>query len=760
MISNDLRGDATPGKNLSEIERALSPEISRLLVDPYAQGAWIESDEDAKERIDLNRYWRILLKHKWIVIGVLVLSLAVGVAVTLMTTPIYRASTTLQIDRESAKIVNVQTVDPAEQMIAGDEFFQTEYGRLKSRRLAVLVVDSLNLASNDNFYIAMGGKVDWSKTAPSEVPAKRRLNAINAFTRQLSVAPVRGSRLVNVSFDSPDRRIAAQLANATAENYISDNLNRRFEQSAYARQFLEERLAQQRVKLEDSQRQLVAYATQQQIINVQTGGEQGSGAVQSLTAANLVALNTALAGARGERIKAEERWRQAQGSALSLGEVLKNPTIQDLTQAKAKAQAEYEDKGRVLKPDHPEMQQIAARVTELERQVQIETRNVQNSYKIDYDVALNQERAFERQVDQLKGSVMDLRNRSIQYDILQREVDTNQTLYDGLLQRYKEIGISGGIGINNISIVDRAEVPIKPSRPRPALNLAMAAFAGLAFGVLIAFLIELLDESIGTPEDVEAKLGVPLLGSVPKLDRKENPVSAMEDVRSPMSEAYYSIRTALQFSTPNGAPSSIVVTSSRPSEGKSTSSLAIARGFARLGRRVLLIDGDLRNPSMHRHLGVSNDVGLSKCLTGSASLASVIQPTDVPTLNFVPCGTLPPNPAELLAGPHLKNLIQEATGLWDVVIIDGPPVLGLTDAPILAAAVEGVVFAVEASATRRSVAKIAMRRLKVGNARIVGIILTKFNAKKASYGSGYGYAYDYNYGSRPHLTSGKSATES
>jgi capsular exopolysaccharide synthesis family protein len=391
---------------------------------------------------------------------------------------------------------------------------------------------------------------------------------------------------------------------------------------------------------------------------------------------------------------------------------------------------------------------MRAQSAELDTQIKQAMANIQQSLKVNYDVALNQEKSFQDQVKKAQTATLDMGTRSIQYNILQREADTYRSLYEALLQRYKEVGLLGGITTNNISIVDRAEVPPKPYQPKPLLNMALALVGGLGIGVLLASLIELLDESIATPEDLESKLNIPLLGSVPKLAKGHSPADALMDQRSAFSEAYYSIRTALQFSTAHGAPSSLLVTSSRPSEGKSTSALAIAKNFARVGKRVLLVDGDMRNPSMHRHMGADNGQGLSNLLTGSMRIDQVALVTDTPNLSFIPCGPLPPNPAELLSGGSLRTFLDDALNLFDLVVIDGPPVLGLADAPTLAAAVAGTVFVVESRGTRRGLGRTALQRLQLGRAHLLGGLLTKFDAKQSAYGygAGYAYAYDYNYG--------------
>jgi len=279
---------------------------------------------------------------------------------------------------------------------------------------------------------------------------------------------------------------------------------------------------------------------------------------------------------------------------------------------------------------------------------------------------------------------------------------------------------------------------------------------GLGLGVLAALVLEALDETLATPDDVEKKLGVAVLGVTPFLEKGETPLEALADIRSGFSEAYYSLRTALQFSTPDGAPGTLLVTSARPAEGKSTTAYATALNLARVGKRVLLVDGDLRNPSMHRVVGVENERGMSNLLSGSADLAGVVRPTSQENLFFIPCGPLPPNPAELWGGDRLPQFLAETRNNFDHVVIDGPPVLGFADSPILAAAVSGVLFALESRGTRRGQARGALKRLQVGRAHLLGVVLTKFSTKSAAYNyGGYDYAYDYHYGAEPEAKAGK-----
>lgn len=717
-------------------------------------------DDDEGGGLNLAAYWHIIVKHRFVIGGAALAALMIGVILTLMTTPIYRATATIQIDREVTRIVDIEGTEP----VAGRDvdFYETQFGLLRSRSLAERVVRRENLASDPAFMAQKTGSSiselgrlfgrPRAEVAVAGTPEARARIATAKLVSGITVAPVSRSSLVDISYESSDPEVAQRVVNAVAENYIGANLDRRFEGAGYARNFLEEKLATVKAQLEKSERDLVAYAQSQGIVNVNAGSSPTGGAAEtagsSLVASDLVAMNAALTTAKSNRIAAEQRWNQARTSGMSLPQIMSNETVQNLRGQLATLQSQYQDKLQTYKPDFPVMVSLKAQIDTIEGQIAAEAQSVRQSVQAEYQLALRQEQELSSQVAALKGGVMDLRGRSIQYNILQREVDTNRSLYDGLLQRYKDIGVAGGIGTNNISIVDRAQMPRSPYKPNLMNNLAVALGVGLLLGVGAAFGLEALDETIKAPGDIEAKLNIPLMGAIPLIDKGASVEEAMADPRSAMSEAYYSVRTALQFSTNDGVPRSLLVTSARPSEGKSTTATFLARNFAKLGMNVLLVDGDLRNPSLHRILRAESGVGITNYLTGSATMAELVQATDQPNLSFIPCGPLPPNPAELLAGATIRAMISEAEAGFDLLIVDGPPVMGLADAPLLASAVAGTVLVIEAGQTRRGLAKAAIRRLALGNARILGGILSKFNVRSAGYGYGYGdaYAYTYDYG--------------
>jgi capsular exopolysaccharide synthesis family protein len=706
--------------------------------------------------VDLAEYVQVLWKYRLLVAGIFAAVLALGTIFTLLLTPTYRASVTLEIDREASRVLNepADSLQPQESP-TGDEFYQTQYGLLKGRFLAERAVAALHLGDDEQALRLIGWRPPAFKSSqsPEDQRARRYSDAVTLVQKHITVAPVRASRLVRVEFDSRDPNFSARVANILAENFITANLDRRFEAASYAREFLEQHLAEEKQKLEASERAAVAYAAQQQIIAIpipQANGAPPTTATESLVASDLSALNGDLAAATNQRVQAEQHWRQAQSTpGVNLPEVLADPTFQQLEQDRAKAMADYQQKLATYKPDHPTMLELKGQLAAIDRSIAAQIASTQRSIQNQYETAVNQEKALQAKVDQLKTAMIDLNNRSIQYNILQRDVDTNRTLYDGLLQRYKEVGIAGGVGTNNVSIVDRALAPRKPAVPDIPLYLAISAALGLILGLGTAFVLDALDQGISAPGEVEGRLHLPLMGTVPTTERGVTPAQALKDPRSAISEAVNAIRTALQFSTSDGAPRTLLITSSRSAEGKTTTAAALAASFARLGGRVLLVDADLRNPSLHRVLGVKNTTGLSRFLAGAAGFEQVVQAAADGSLNVVTCGPLPPNPSELLAGPGLKAFLDQAENAFDLVIIDGPPVAGLSDAVSLAAAAVATLFVVEAVKVRRAAAREAIGRLQAVDARMVGVVLCKFDARNAAYGYEYSYRYNYAYGAKP-----------
>ncbi|WP_407166032.1 GumC family protein [Bradyrhizobium sp. ORS 111] len=769
-LSSDIAGRANPdrtaGAPIGDQNGSEPPphhEAARLPVVRHARGhypapsgetlpAYFSPDTAYAERpgqegsFDIHEYLWLLFKHRWLILSVAGIFLTAGLVWTLLTTPIYRASASLKIDRDVPRVVNAQDVQQGN--AANDvEFYQTQYELLKSRSLAERVARSIDL-SDDKAFLSAHAPSPWVKLRalifggePAEensTMSERQAAAAATVQANLIIQPVRSSSVVQISFDSPSAAVAARVVNAVQDSFIAENLERRLQATSYAKTFLEERIQELKVKLEDSEKELVAYADKQDIVDLSTSAK--SAGTQGLVAGNLAAANDALTKATGDRVRSELLWRQAETSdGLALPQILDNKSIQEIRSKRAELQAEYQQKLKSFKPAFPAMVQLKARINELDRQVKTEVNLTKDSLKSQYEAAVKQEKVSMRKVADLKSDFVDLRNRDIQYNILKREVDTNRTLYDGLLQRYKEIGVAGGVGTNNISVVDVAEVPGAPYSPNLRANLLRALLLGLLCGGFAAFGREQLDDSFRSVEDVEENLGLPLLGIVPRSDDLGDPKNLMDAPRSAIAEAYRSLRTALQFSTASGIPKTLLVTSASASEGKSTTAYLLARNFAALGMRVLLIDCDLRKPSLNTLIGCEASAGLSNCLAGSTKPPEVFRATNFQNLTLLPSGPLPPNPAELLAGPKMLSLLTIASEKFDLVIVDGPPVAGLADAPILGSVAAGTLLLIEAGRTRRKAAKAAVKRLKFAQAQMVGAVLNKLNSDKAAYFYGYGY---------------------
>lgn len=724
-----------------------------------------EEQRRDEDEIDLLAYWHILVKRRRLIIGVLASVVAIALLITLTTTPIYRASTTLQLEKEGIQVVQVNGIQPGGDGGWDPEFLQTQYELIQSRGLAERVANELNLDQTTLERLEDPGwlgrmlallhpqsKKDATRPgtkADAKTDAAQQLREVSRIVSGgLSVEPIRNSRLVRINFDSPSPQFSARVANAVADGYIASGLERRFGASSYAKTYLEDQLKLTKVKLEDSERKLVQFAQQENLVNT---GDQG----QSLAVQNLTQLNAALATAQDQRIRAQARWQQASSGAMP-ADMISNSNIRMLQQQKGQLQGQYQLKLQTFKPDYPEMQQIKSQIDELDRQIGKEIAGVRTSVKAEYDAAATQERMLTGQIATLRTQALDVDGRSIRYNILKREVDTNRQLYDGLLQRYKEVGVAGDVRANNISVIDRAEVPGGRFKPSLTLNLAIGMLLGGMLGVLLAFLLEFLDDTLKTPEDIEQKLKLPVLGVIPKLGPKDSVAVAAANSQSSFSEAYRSVRTALQFATDHGVPRTLLITSSGPGEGKSTTALTLARNLTQLGKRVLLVDADLRNPSQHKSLGMKAETGLSNLLAGACAFAAAVQTTEDGKLDVILAGPLPPNPAELLSGSKLVSLLTVGSERYDHVIIDGPPVLGLADAPILANAIDGTLLVVDSAKTKISAAQSALKRLLTARARIVGCLLTKYDARTAGYGYGYGYRYEsyYAYGNKPRLTKG------
>jgi capsular exopolysaccharide synthesis family protein len=707
----------------------------------YASYTYPVEDDPAK--IDVRLILSIIRRNIYIIISIIAICILLAIAVTLLTTPRYTAAASIQIDQEADRVLKSEDTDPNAGYQDADRFLQTQTDVIRSQALATRVAKSLNLFDDNRFFIAM-------KSPAPDAPEARRGRVVGALMTNMQVDLPRDSRVATLSFKSPDPAFAAKVANAYADNYIEYNLERKYDSSAYARDFLSKQLAAAKDRLETSERALNAYARQVGLIKtsdaaIDTSSAAASpAATQSITTSSLIQINQASNEAESDLVSAQEKWRTTQSQPLlNIPEVVSNQAVQNLLSERADKQASLEKELAIHQDQYPTVLNLRAQVAELDRQIQTIAQGIKQSVYSNYRIAADRAAQLRGQVAQLKGATLSEQDRMVRYNILAREADTNRTMYDGLLQRFKEVSAEAGITTNNVSIVDHAEAPGSPSSPKMLLNLALALMAGCVLAAGAVLVREQMDDAVRSPEDVERKLGWTPLGVIPTVPEGQRALDLLESPRSQISEAYHSLRTSLLYATVNGAPKTLLITSSQASEGKSTTSFAVAMDLAKVGKRVLLVDIDLRRPSLHGVMGMSNETGLSSVLTHQERIEAVIQRSTVDGLSFVPSGPIPVNPTELLASPLMREIIHRLSEKVDIVVFDGPPVLGLADAPLLSSMMEGTLFVVESNRGHRGATKGALKRLQAAKANILGIVLTKFDAKKSGVSNYYGYDYYY-----------------
>lgn len=701
-------------------------------------------DDNERSALDLNLrlIWAAVYRNRLIMLGAIAVCVAISVIYLILATPVYQADASVKIEEQSIRILKSDDSEAQRNPLDSERFLQTQLDVIRSRSVALAVARDQRLFGSEQFLQAMGESIE---TKPSSILTPRQAmeeRVLGILKKNMSVDLPVDSRIAIISFRSPDPKLAARLANSFAESYIRTDLQRRYDSSAYARQFISKQLDDAKLQLERAERSALAYSSSQRLIDASNGTETAAGMAspKSLTVSRLVALNSAYAEAAARRTQAEEKWLQAQGSRImSLPEVLSNMAIQDLVQKRAQAQAEYKNQRQIRKEDYPTVLQAKAQIAEYDRQIGTLASDIRLSLRSQYESALRQEQAFRGQMNGLEQATLGEQRRNVQLSILRRATDTSRSLYDTLMQRYRELNAEAGIQPNNIQLIDRADVPAQPVLPKPVIALLLGILAGILTGVAAVFVVEHLNDTVRTGDEVTTRTNTAFLGSVPQTS--EDPKKELQDLKSPLSEAYSSIRAALLMSSRTGLPSTLSVTSVQAGEGKTTSSFATAIGLGRIGKRVVAIDCDLRRPALHKAFSLENQQGMSEYLSGQARWENLVIADAAPNVSVITCGLIPPNPTELLSGPLFSALIESLRERFDVVIVDAPPILGLADAAIIGAALEGTVLVMESGRNYRGSLRTSVARLRKSGAHLVGAILTKQNMRNL----GYAYSQDYQY---------------
>lgn len=750
--------------------------------------------EEAGEGAYLREYWRILRSRRWTVLSALAVVFTLVTLYTVRERPIYQASSLLEIEQENPNIVTVQAIFQLNSV--SEDYLNTQYKILKSDDLARQVIQKLHLDRNKEFDSARGawpwparrGAAGAGGNAAAD--AAREQAVLGRFQDDLSVAPVLLSRLVTVSFDSHDPKLAASVVNTLVSSYIQQNLEAHWQASQQASGWLSQQLDGLKIKLEKSEDNLQAYAQANGLLFLE--GAQGQN--ENIVNQRLRQLQDELTQAQADLYQKESLYRLAQaGDYGALPGVFDNKTMQDLTVRLAGLEQQKARLAPNFHPSYPKMKEVQSQIDRIQafrtQQQQQATRHIQDEYlAAERRVALVRQ-AFEQQQSQANR----VADKSVEYNILKREVDSNKQLYDGLLQRMKEAGVSAGLKASNIHVVDSAVPPVKPVKPRLLLNLAMGLFGGLVCGVSLAFVQEHMDNTLKTPDDVESFLRVPSLALIPSSRhasprrgrRREPALQAAADAvgpappaevtsvsrdgngnrdgwlrvdanplqYSPLSEAFRSLRTSVLLSTASRPPRSLVFVSAEPSEGKTTICGNLAIALAQLGKRVLVIDADMRRPAMHEFFHLEKSAGLVNYLTADTDWRDLLQASGTERLECLVCGPVPPNPSELIFSARMRALIGEASAEYDLVLLDAPPLLNVADGRILSTMVEAAIMVVKGSATPRERVRRAEIDLSEVGGRLIGVVLNDVNLRRDGY---YHYSgYDYYYSSHAETTSEK-----
>lgn len=687
-------------------------------------------------------YLRIIYKWRKPAIILFAIIVITVTAFTLVQTPVYRATARIHIERATPKALDVKDLIPVD--ASSTEFYQTQYKILQSRSLATRVIKTLNLEQNRIF----NPRFDEKEKAKN--PERYEEVMIKRFMESYKVDPIRNSRLVDVSFESRNPALAAEVANGIAKSFIFYTMDWRTEASSEAKDFLTKQIEKQKKVLEDSEQALQNYKEKYGIVQLQVGQKES----ENVALQRLSGLTANLTAAQNARIEAETRYKQVQDMLAkganyeSIPGVTTSPLVQTLRANEAKLVAQVSEMSQKFGEKHPRMVQVRQELEATRKNIQLESQNVIRSIKNDYAIAQAKEANARRALEGQKSETQRLSEHGIQYAVLQREVEKNSELYENLLKHLKETSVEKEYGATNVRIIDAAAVPLAPAKPKKAQNILLAIVVGLFAGAGAAFVLEYLDNTVKTPDDVKEFLDAPNLAVIPTVDFKaevgddaESPgIIVHHKPQSTIAEAFRSLRTAVLFSSADGGPRYFIVTSFSPQEGKTFVAVNAAHIMALAGERVLVIDGDLRRPAVHKVLNQDNDRGLTNLIVGgngSLGPAGYRENIDVIT-----SGPIPPNPSELLGSKKMLSLIESLDGKYDRIIIDSPPVGSTTDALVMAKLLDCPVLVVIHGGTTTKEEVIHARELleNVG-VKVLGAVLNNTPVNK----SGYHYHYHHRY---------------
>jgi capsular exopolysaccharide synthesis family protein len=716
----------------------------------YRPDSAVELGADAPDTYShIRTYWLILLKRRWTILTVTAAVATLAAIVSFRTQPVYEATARVEVEADTPQIQSLNDLYRGMPGFTDDAFLQTQVDVLRSENLAWRTVQELGLGRK-----AEHGGGGASPQADSQMAEQNDL--IKAFGRHLRVQLMRDSRMIEVTFDSTDPRLAARAANALVKNYSEYNFHQKYDATRQASGWMEEQLDELKAKVEKSQQAMVSYERENVIVNI--------GDKQSVVEQRLAGLSQDLTSAQSERMQKESLYDMVRSNQSQAALTTQNELLGRLDEKYADLREEYVDALGQYGPNFPKVKRLRDQLEEVQSIMERERKRVVERVRNDYMAALGRERLLSAAVAQEKTEVGKLNQLLIQHNLLKREFETNQQLYDNLLQHLKDATVSAGLRATNIHQVDSALIPRAPVRPNTMHDIAMGLLVGLVLGVMLAFVQESLDTSVKSAEELERLLAAPALAVIPLArptwrrrggDGRQPLDGAVESIvlnhpSSSLAESHRSLRTAILLSTAPRPPQALLVTSAQPREGKTSTSLNLALGLAQRGVPVALVDADMRRPGISRALALGGDgSGLSSVLSGEHRLEEVLRQYEpAPNLWVLPAGPKPPSPADLLASPGMEDVVRQLRARFVHVVFDTAPLLLVTDATILSGLVDGVVLVVESGVTARRALVRAHKILESSGGIVLGTVLNKWDVRNEGYYSGYGsyyYGYDRSY---------------
>jgi polysaccharide biosynthesis transport protein len=709
----------------------------------------------------LYDYLLILRKHQWLILSFLLTVVTIVSIATFRMRPVYVARATIEIDRENNNILPFQGADAYDSMMDLDNYIETQSKVLTSETLALQTIRNTGLAANPEF---SAGGIPSEAIATGSLANQKRPPEVAAFLGSLSVKRIPNSRLMEVSYESTDPVLAARILNAHLDNFKALNIQSRYEATLEATRFLTSQLNELKLTVKQSEDARINYERQNQIWSVDDKS--------NITTQRLADLDKQLTDAQGETLKKQALYEYAKaGDIEAVPEIRADSLLQDLQKKRADLSVQYTEAVNQYGPNFPKVQRLQAQIKEVDDQIARESKGIILQLESDYREAQQREQLIRQALELQKAETNNMAEKMVQYNILKRESEADKSLYEGLLTKLKEAGISEGLKSSNLRVVDPAMIPSYPARPAKARNIALAFLVGLVGGIGLALLREYLDNTVKTPDDIETLTRLPSLAVVPAFGEsgshkrrmgifsgastngheKRIELVAQHLPKSQMSEAFRALRTALLLSQPDHPPQVILVTSALPREGKTTAAANLAVTLAQLGDKTVLVDADLRKPGVGRllNLGTGKYAGLSSYLAGVSTLDLVTVPHPaIPNLAAIPTGPLPPNPADLLSSHKLAEAVAELRTKYKFVVIDSPPIMAATDAVILSVQADGVLLVVRSGETPKEAFTRTRDLLTSVKSRLLGVVLNAVDASAPDYYYSYRY-YPYSYGYGP-----------